>query len=297
VLNKSGGCNIISNIKFSIFYFLFSIFYFLFSIFYFLFFIFHSFISLIRFINQIYIFFLPQTLRVNKFEFPCKMSFLLLNPLKTPGPSAIPHLLGRFVLDRSDPMMGGYAPEDPPGIVERFIDDELIACNGELFVQRLASTNITAVVRKAIQVAVRYEASSNGDITIDSVKITRMRMKQAHQAFDALIDGDTIPAQVQQLMKRAKTSCVWMITGILIAKDATIETNAESKKEQGGVCGARGACRRGRYGTSACSIGWLKSWRGCSRKAPSDRVQGERNYRGRAGICCRVLAVRESKYG
>ncbi|OQU98469.1 hypothetical protein CLAIMM_04254 [Cladophialophora immunda] len=177
--------------------------------------------------------FLSPTLRVNTFEFSCKMSFLLLDPLKTPGPSTIPHLLGRFVLDRSDPMIGGYAPEDPSGVVERFIDDELIASNGELFVQRLSSTKITAVVRKAIQVAVRHEASSNGDTTIDSVKIIRLRMKQAREAFDALIDADTIRAQVQQLMKRAKTSRAWMITGILIGQDATIETNAESKKIKG----------------------------------------------------------------
>lgn len=157
-----------------------------------------------------------------------KMSFLLLNPLKTPGSREIPYLLGRFVLDRSDPMLGGYAPEDPSTVVEPFIDDELVALNGEVFVSRLASDDIKAAVRKVIQVAVKYEKSSSEETAIDSVKITRKRLKQARKAFDSLIDKEGIPKEVRKLMKRANTSRAWMITGILTAKDATIESKSDS---------------------------------------------------------------------
>lgn len=159
-----------------------------------------------------------------------KPSFYYLEPLNQLASSDSNNLLGRFVLDRWNPGVQGYEPQDPSRIVTAdFRSEDLHFNNAEMCISAVSHASTNAGIRRALMLG--GSQTSEGDVVLRSAKVTKRGIKNARSTFDALMDDRDVMASVKRLMRDSRAHTVWMITAILFIDDAHIETDT-SKSSQ-----------------------------------------------------------------
>ncbi|KAJ5971322.1 uncharacterized protein N7479_001240 [Penicillium vulpinum] len=159
-----------------------------------------------------------------------KPSFYYLEPLNQPPSSEINNLLGRFVLDRWNPGVQGYEPEDPSRIItEEFRSEDLHFENAEMCITSVSHASTNAGVRRALMIGGSH--TSEGDVVLRSARVTKRGIRNARSAFDALMDDRDVVDSVKRLMRDSGMHTVWMITAILFVDNAHIKTSV-SKTSQ-----------------------------------------------------------------
>jgi hypothetical protein len=153
-----------------------------------------------------------------------KPSFYYLEPLNQPPGSEIKNLLGRFVLDRWNPSVQGYEPENPSRIItEEFIAEDLQFENAEMYITSVSHASTSGGVRRVLMVG--NSQRSEGDVVLRSAQVTKRGIKSARSTFDALMNDKEVVASVKKLMRDSHTHTVWMITAVIFVNDAHIKTN------------------------------------------------------------------------
>ncbi|CEJ60997.1 hypothetical protein PMG11_09547 [Penicillium brasilianum] len=150
-------------------------------------------------------------------------SFHYLEPLNQLPGSEINTLLGRFVLDRWNPGVQGFEPEDPSRVItEEYISEDIHFENAEMRIASISHKSAQASLSRAVMLGNSH--NGEGDVVLRSAKVIKRAIKDARVAFTALLNDLEVSEGVKKMMRSSRKHTVWMITGILCATDAHIGT-------------------------------------------------------------------------
>lgn len=148
-------------------------------------------------------------------------SFHYLEPLNQLPGSEINTLLGRFVLDRWNPGVQGFEPEDPSRVItEEYVSEDLHFENTEMRIASISQKSAHAGTSRAVMLGGSHKAE--GDVVLRSARVTKRAIRDARVAFAALLNDPKISEGVKEMMRGSQRHTVWMITGILYATNAHI---------------------------------------------------------------------------
>ncbi|KAK5655577.1 hypothetical protein OQA88_5508 [Cercophora sp. LCS_1] len=154
--------------------------------------------------------------------------YYILDPRRLLPASTAPSWLGRIVTDFRDPR-ADYTPSSPERFTAGLID-QLTADNVAAQISRTDSTTITGALTDIISVSTG--SSHAGGMSFQTGKMNIIRLSNYRNLFRTMREDPEVRDHLAKALRPGGPSA-YMIVGVLVWSDASVEMETERSKERG----------------------------------------------------------------